>query len=151
MIKLAEALWSSEPSRTSRLCRQAGVKYAVGGLPPLGTTSSANEKPWDFMPLLNWQEDYRAGGFELIVIEARPPLNKAKRGLPGRDEEIDAVCRLIENMGRLHVPVWCYEWMADFNWVRTATAVPGRGGSLVSEFDASKLEGASPYRAWPAE
>jgi mannonate dehydratase len=144
LIKLAEALWSSEPSRTSRLCRQAGVKYAVGGLPPLGTTSSTDEKPWDFMPLLNWREDYRAGGFELIVIEARPPLNKAKRGLPGRDEEIETVCRLIENMGKLHIPVWCYEWMTDFNWVRTATAVPGRGGSLVSEFDASKLEGASP-------
>ena len=33
MIKIAEALWSSEPSRTSRLCSQAGVEYAVGGLP----------------------------------------------------------------------------------------------------------------------
>jgi mannonate dehydratase len=141
LIKIAEALWSPEPSRTSRLCRQAGIEYAVGGLP--AGTASAHEKPWDFMPLLRLQEDYRAGGFELLVIEARPPLNLAKRGLPGRDEEIDAVCRLIENMGRLQIPVWCYEWMADFNWVRTATAVPGRGGSLVSEFDAAKLADAT--------
>jgi mannonate dehydratase len=32
--------------------------------------------------------------------------------------------------------------MTDFNWLRTATAVPGRGGSLVSEWDASRLDGA---------
>ena len=102
------------------------------------------------MPLLRLKEDYRARGFELIVIEARPPLNLAKRGLPGRDQEIDAVCRLIENMGKLQVPVWCYEWMTDFNWVRTATAVPARGGSLVSEFDAAKLAAAPPSELGPS-
>ena len=149
LIKIAEALWSSQPSRVSRLCRQAGVEYAVGGLPLVDPATSNDEEPWDFMPLLRLQEDYRAAGFELIVIEARPPLNKAKRGLPGRDDEIETVCRLLENMGRLRIPVWCYEWMADFNWVRTATAVPGRGGSLVSEFDASKLADAVPTELGP--
>jgi mannonate dehydratase len=129
VIKLAEALWSAQPSLVSRLCRQAGVEYAVGGLPVIDTKGSLTEQPWDYMPLLRLQQDYRAAGFELIVIESRPPLNLAKRGLPGRDEEIDAVCRLLENMGKLKVPVWCYEWMTDFNWLRTATAVPGRGGS----------------------
>jgi mannonate dehydratase len=139
VIKLAEALWSAQPSLVSRLCRQAGVEYAVGGLPVIDTKVPATEQPWDYMPLLRLQQDYRAAGFELIVIEARPPLNLAKRGWPGRDEEIDAVCRLLENMGRLKVPIWCYEWMTDFNWLRTATAVPGRGGSLVSEFDVAQL------------
>ena len=71
------------------------------------------------------QGGLRSGGFELVVIEARPPLNKAKRG--SRDaQEIGTVCTLIENMGRLGVPVWCYEWMTDFNWVRTCLRVEGR-------------------------
>lgn len=137
MMKIAEALWSPEPSLLTTLCRQAGVDHAVGGLPAVDP--GTGEQPWDLLPLRRHKEAYEAAGFDLAVIEARPPLNRTKRGLPGRDEEIAAVCTLLENMGRLGIPVWCYEWMADFNWVRTSTAVRGRGGSLVSEFDASKL------------
>jgi mannonate dehydratase len=139
MIKLAEAMWSPNPSRVNTICRQAGVEHAVGGLPANEATLRAGEKPWDYLPLLRWREDYRAAGFDLAVIEARPPLNRAKRGLEGRDEEIATVCLLLENMGRLGIPVWCYEWMTDFNWIRTGTALPGRGGSLVSGFDNSLL------------
>jgi len=82
---------------------------------------------------------YEDAGFKLVVIEARPPLNKAKRGLPGRDEEIATVCTLLESMGKLGIPVWCYEWMTDFNWLRTNKAKPSRGGSVVTAFDATDL------------
>lgn len=131
-----------------RLAAQAGVTRAVGGLPPLAGLQ-AGERPWDFAPLLRMQQAYAHGGFELAVIEARPPLNLAKRGLAGGEEEIDTVCTLIENMGRLGIGVWCYEWMADFNWVRTATAVPSRGGSLVSSFDSALLANAPPTELGP--
>ena len=147
MIQIAEALWSPEPSLLATLCRQAGVEYVVSGLPAVDLRSG--EQPWDFLPLLRHKEAYEAAGFELAVIEARPPLNRAKRGLPGRDDEIAAVCTLLENMGRLGIPVWCYEWMADFNWVRTSTAIRSRGGSLVSGFDASKLADAPPSELGP--
>jgi mannonate dehydratase len=146
MIKLAEAIWSPEQSRLSRLCRQAGVDFVVGGLP---TWANQGQQPWDYLPLLQMKEAYERAGFQLAVIEARPPLNKAKRGLPGGEEEIDSVCTLIENMGRLGIPVWCYEWMADFNWLRTSVSEPGRGGSLVTAFDASKLSSAPPSELGP--
>lgn len=142
MFKLAEAIWTPGPSRLSRLCAQAGVKYAVGGLPIVDQLSLAWEHPWDYLPLLRLKNAYEASGFELIAIEARPPLNLTKRGLPGRDDEIATVCTLLENMGRLQIPVWCYQWMADFAWMRTESARRGRGGSLVSAFDASALNGA---------
>jgi len=116
-----------------KLAKQAGVDLAVGGLP--FKSIEAGEQPWDLAPLTRMKQRYEEGGFELRVIEARPPLNKAKRALPGRDEEIATVCTLLENMGKLGIPVWCYEWMTDFNWVRTNLSTPSRGGSVVTSFD----------------
>jgi mannonate dehydratase len=132
MLEIAEFI-SPTPSPVWKLAKQAGVDLAVGGLP--FDTVSNGEAPWDYAPLLRMKERYEAGGFKLVVIEARPPLNKAKRGLPGRDEEIATVCTLLENMSRLGIPVWCYEWMTDFNWVRTNMSTPSRGGSVVTSFD----------------
>jgi len=132
MLEIAEFI-SPTPSPVWKLAKQAGVDLAVGGLPFESVVSG--EAPWDYAPLQRMKERYEAGGFKLIVIEARPPLNKAKRGLPGRDEEISTVCTLLENMGKLGIPVWCYEWMTDFNWVRTNMSTPSRGGSVVTSFD----------------
>lgn len=149
MIKIAEVLHPGhEHQLTWRLMRQAGVNYAVGGL-PLPSSLGQGEAPWDHLPLLRLKLAYEEAGFELAVIEARPPLNLTKRGLPGRDAEIDTVITLLGNMGRLGIGVWCYEWMADFNWVRTNTAVPSRGGSLVSGFDASLLATGPPSPLGP--
>jgi mannonate dehydratase len=101
------------------------------------------------MPLLRMRERYESAGFKLAVIEARPPYNLVKLGSPGRDAEIDSICALIENMGRLRIPVWCYEWMTDFNWLRTNTNTPARGGSVVTSFDAALLSDAPPTELGP--
>src|SRR5919202_4880212 len=138
MIGIAEFLLPT-PSPVWKLAKQAGVDFAVGGL-PFDDKMNVSDAPWDYMPLLRMKQRYESGGFALSVVEARPPLNKAKRGLPGRDEEIQTVCTLIENMGRLGIPVWCYEWMTDFNWVRTSTTTPSRGGSVVTSFDKALLD-----------
>ncbi|MGL6210605.1 MAG: mannonate dehydratase, partial [Paracoccaceae bacterium] len=122
-----------KPQPVWRLARQAGVDVAVGGLP--FDTLRPGERVCDLPPLTRMKAVYQDGGFDLRVIEARPPMNKAKRGLPGGDEEIDVVCELITNMGKLGIPVWCYQWMADFDWLRTDMAVPSRGGAVVTGFD----------------
>jgi mannonate dehydratase len=132
MLEIAEFI---PPTRTPlwALSLQAGVTLAVGGLAP--DDLLGGERPWDLEPLRRTKARYEEAGFELRVIEARPPLNRAKRGLPGGEEEVATVCTLIENMGRLGIPVWCYEWMADFSWLRTNTSTPSRGGSVVTSFD----------------
>ncbi len=136
MLKIAEFI-SPTPSPVWKLALQAGVNLAVGGLP--FNSLKPGERLGDLAPLTRMKQTYEDAGFELRVIEARPPLNKAKRGLDGRDEEIDVVCTLLESMGKLGIPVWCYEWMTDFNWVRTNMAKPSRGGSVVTSFNASDV------------
>jgi len=138
MIEIAEFL-SPTPSPLWRLAKQAGVDIAVGGL-PTEADLRPDERPWDLGPLTRMKQRYEAADFRLAVIEARPPYNKVKRGLPGRDEEIANICQLIRNMGKLGVPVWCYEWMTDFNWLRTNLATPSRGGSVVTSFNATDVQ-----------
>lgn len=133
MLKIAEMI-APTPSPVWKLAKQAGVDFAVGGL-PTDDSLEPGEAPWDIGPMTRLKARYEAAGYELAVIESRPPLNNAKRGLPGRDEEIATVCTLLESMGKLDIPVWCYEWMTDFNWLRTNMSTPSRGGSVVTSFD----------------
>ena len=132
MLEIAEFI-TPNPTPLWKLAKQAGIDLAVGGLPI--DSLKPGEGVCDLAPLTRMKATYENGGFKLAVIEARPPLNKAKRGLPGRDEEIAVVCTLLENMGKLGIPVWCYEWMTDFNWLRTNMATLSRGGSVVTSFD----------------
>jgi mannonate dehydratase len=147
MIQIAEFL-SPTPTPLWKLAKQAGVDWAVGGL-PFNDPTNAGDAPWDYLPLLRMKQRYESGGFNLQVIESRPPLNKAKRGQEGRDAEIATVCTLLENMGRLGIPVWCYEWMTDFNWLRTNVSTPSRGGSVVTSFDNALMQDAPPTSEGP--
>lgn len=136
MIEIAEYLPPNH-SKLWDMVQQCGVNKVVGAM-DLDAPSGA-EAPWAYTSLLRAKNAYADRGFELVVLESRPPLDKAKLGLPGRDEEIAAVCELVSNMGALGIEVWCYEWMPVMNWMRTSTTIRSRGGALVTGYDHSQM------------
>ncbi|MEW6751262.1 MAG: mannonate dehydratase [Candidatus Latescibacterota bacterium] len=139
MIKLAYVA-SPEPSLTVTLMKQCGVTHAVY-YPSLETVPNAPEdqQPWGYAALKRAKEGFDKIGLEMAVIEGRPPMEKIKLGLPGRDEEIDVVCRFLRAMGAVGIPVWCSMWMPILGVMRTARAVPTRAGATVSAFDLEQL------------
>jgi mannonate dehydratase len=130
-FQLAEIL-PAAPTATWDLTKQLGVNYAVANVP---LDAQGNPTP-DFTALLWQKERFRQAGIEWLVIEtAFPWAHHAKIGGPNAEAEIERCCELIRNMGRVGIPVACWNWMAVFNWVRTSLTIPTRGGALVTGYD----------------
>ena len=140
MLRIA-ILAPPQASQRWTLMKQCGVEGAVGGItlrPKLD--AEPEEQPWSYTSLAKAKAAYEAAGIPLEVIESRPPMEKIKLGLPGRDEEIEVVCELLRNMGKLEIPVWCYAWMPILGVMRTSRSISSRGGAHVSGFDLEVLE-----------
>jgi mannonate dehydratase len=121
-----------EPNELWRLAAQLGVTDAVTGLP---RNRAGSGPALDFLSLLHMKQRFADAGLAVSVIESSPPMDRIKLGLPGRDEEIEHICEMLTNMGAVGIPVWCYNFMAVFGWMRTSTAIPTRGGALVTGYD----------------
>ena len=124
------------PSVKWLVAKQLGVDYAVAALP----AERYYMKPWDFKAMLYAKQSLEDAGLKLEVIEPAPPHYHIKLGLPGRDQEIEVFKQVLRNMAALEIPILCYNFMPQSGWYRTSFSKKGRGGALVTAFDARLVE-----------
>ncbi len=157
---LTDILWG-EPSHLWRLTRQMGITTVVALLDggeqdqrmfasvgkPSAAVGTGGDAPWGEPALRRLVDRFDEHGFDVSVIEDTPPLDLARLGLPGRDEQIDNLITQVRAMGRVGIPTLCYNWMALSSWARTSVVVPSRGGAFVTGYDESLAGELAPLAA----
>lgn len=133
-IDLCLAYFYGLQERKMELSKQMGVTGVVSPSSPW-MLDMRDTKPWTLEALTAVKAAYTRHGMQWRVLEGTPPLDKAKLGIGGRDEEIENFITLMRNMARIDVNIICYNWMPVINWARTDMERRGRGGALVTAFN----------------
>lgn len=137
-MKLSMLLPAKYDERKWTLARQIGVNCAITKAAP---ELSGKPGPYDFAALKSIKEEFQEAGFSLHGLEGDQfDMSPIKLGLANRDETIEKYQSMLRNMGRLGIPLLCYNFMAVIGWFRTRTDVQERGGAWCSEFDVTSVE-----------
>ncbi|MEE3259733.1 MAG: mannonate dehydratase [Candidatus Latescibacterota bacterium] len=119
---------NGNPERV-KICKEMGVTGCV-------TSPDLNGIGRDqYAAAMQHQKDeWAEAGFTIPVYETMTPVrgDHIRRGTPGRDEELLNYIAAVEAMGKVGIPVLCYNLGAGgsrTDWV------PMRGGAISSQFD----------------
>ncbi len=127
-----------KPDVKWELAAQIGIDHAVTKAAP---ELSGQLPPSDFESLRQVKERFTKAGFKLHALEGDEfDMSRIKLGLPGRDEDIEKYHAMLRNMGKLEIPIICYNFMAGIGWYRSRIDLPERGGALTSGFDMNDLK-----------
>jgi len=130
-MQLTEVFAPGQHARM-RLAVQTGLNYAIATV--AGRLSKIPRNQY-LDTLAAIQNEFAAHGLKIAGVESDPvPTGKIKLGLDGRDEEIENYIAAIEALGKLGIPLICWNFMAGLGWYRTNFEVRERGGALTSEF-----------------
>jgi mannonate dehydratase len=132
-MRVAIGQFSELTEERLRFAAQLGASGVLLNTPVLPGTQR-----WEYEDLRRLRAGCEAYGLRLEALENTPIgfYDKAMLGLPGRDEQIEHYQQTIRNMGRAGIGVLGYHWMPNGVW-RTSCSTRGRGGALVSSFDAA--------------
>ena len=103
-----------------------------------GSPHLSGNHRWEYMDLVRLRTRVEDAGLRLNAIENVPIkfYDKIMLGLPGREQQIEDMCATISNLGRAHIPILGYHFIATGVW-RTSTTTAARGGAKVTSFDYS--------------
>ena len=136
-MKLAMML-PAKPGIQWNYAAQLGVNYAIT---KAASDLSGRKDPSDLDALYQIKKEFQQEGLTLYGLEGDQfDMSRIKMGLPGWEEDISHYKKMLENMGKLEIPLLCYNFMAGVGWFRTDYEIPERGGALVTGFDESKTE-----------
>lgn len=111
-----------------KLASQVGIRNAVCRINPV-------YDPFDLKSMSAAQQGFRDAGFEIAALEGDQfDMSRIKLGLPGRDEDLEKYRMMLRNMGKLGIPILCYNFMAGVGWFRSRTDIPYRGEALTSRW-----------------
>jgi mannonate dehydratase len=135
VMRIAIGQFNELSDERLRFAKQLGVSGVL-----LNTPRLPGEHRWEYDDLARLREHVESYGLRLEALENTPVsfYLKAILGLPGRDEQLEYYQNTIRAMGRAGIPVLAYNWRPN-RLYRTAR-VPGRGGALVTAFDAEEAK-----------
>ena len=138
MIRLGFGAMNELDDERLSFARQLGVDNVIIHSPQV-----PGDGFWEFRHLLSLRTRAEAAGLCLYAIENLPRdhYDKILEGRPGRDEQVEKVCKTITNMGRAGIRVLGYHFIVLGVW-RTEHSPRGRGGAMVTIYDHSQVEGA---------
>lgn len=106
----------------------------------VGTLESKKEDiAWSQADFEQLKEQVESFGLSLDVIESIPVSEEIKKGTDKRDELIEIFCESIRNMGKVGIPILCYNFMPVFDWMRTNLNVTLLDNSFVTSYDHQEM------------
>ena len=118
--------------------RQLGISTIQLNTPTL----PGDDGYWHESDLRRLRDDIAAEGLTLEALENVPIefYDAVMLGRSGWEDQLENYCRTIRNMGAVGIGLLGHHFMPTFVW-RTSLETAGRGGALVSSFDADLVGG----------
>jgi mannonate dehydratase len=143
--KLSENLAEVSPG-TLRWLKQLGCQHVV--FQGTDKVDPDHKGFWAVEDVRRVKKDCEEAG--LVLESMMIPIDfyrQARLGKPGRDKEIDNVCRTIQATGANGIPMLEWRFWPDFFWNERVGyySLEGRGGAKLRAFDYSRVRDASPF------
>ena len=129
-----------------RYARQLGVRHIIGYI-----RDPDGGMEWEFGSLLELKKRVESFDLNLAAIGS-PPASLMHSIVLGDDKHRDAtrrLCECITNMGRVGIPVLCYDFSVTQTWGRWRQGLSGggRGGAGLMSYDHDLVKNAPPTEA----
>ena len=137
-----------------KLCLQMGITDVIVKVNP---SLTGLPDPWRYETLSFLVSRLASAGLKVVGLEGDPfdmaPIKEYgecngqdARCPSSREEALAHYCELLESMGRLGIPLLCYNFMVGTGWARTGVR-EGRGGAKATYFSLKEATGGSQLAA----